>query len=413
MSLMRDTELYRVLLGLQTPWFIERVELKLEQSQVDLWLNHDPKHSFQCPDCGEGCPIHDHAPERTWRHLDTMQYRTVIHAQVPRIDCGIHGVRQVRVPWAEQRSRFTALFERFAIDVMRETDLTGARRILGLSWDEVWNLQQRAVRRGLARKNHAAPQQIGVDEKAIAKGHQYMTLVANLDEPRIEWVEIGREAESLAGYFRALPPEELQRIEAVAMDMWPAFLKATRDWLAEADEKIVYDRFHVTRELLEAVDRARKLEHRHLMREGDPTLKGTKYLWLLDRRRFTGTQRRVFAQLRQINLKTSRAWAIKEQLRELWGYAKPWRGQRHWKQWFFWATHSQIAPIIKAARKLRRHVRYILNYFTHPITNALSESLNAQIEKIKRMAFGFRNQENFKTAIYFHCGGLDLYPSTH
>jgi len=105
-----------------------------------------------------------------------------------------------------------------------------------------------------------------------------------------------------------------------------------------------------------------------------------------------------------------RAWAIKEALRRLWQYTYPESGRKFWKRWYFWATHSRLAPVKAAAETIRRHIDNILTYYQHPVTNAMSEGLNSKIQKIKSMACGFRNMDNFKTAIYFHCGGLDLYP---
>lgn len=121
-------------------------------------------------------------------------------------------------------------------------------------------------------------------------------------------------------------------------------------------------------------------------------------------------RRREFAALRRKALKVGRAWAIKEALRHLWQYVSPARGWKFWKRWYFWATHSRLAPIREAARTLWRHIGNILTYFKHPVTNAMSEGLNSKIQTIKQMVCGFRNTEHFKTAIYFHCGGLDLYP---
>jgi transposase len=135
----------------------------------------------QCPDCGAELPVYDHAEERAWRHLDSCQFKTFLHARPPRVRCAEHGVRQVRLPWAEPRSRFTILFERLAVDVLRECDVSGATRILRVSWDEAWGLMERAVRRGQAPRPHRVPELIGVDEKAAAKGHSYLTLVCDLE----------------------------------------------------------------------------------------------------------------------------------------------------------------------------------------------------------------------------------------
>jgi len=301
-------------------------------------------------------------------------------------------------------------FERFAIDVLRECDVTGATRILGMSWDEAWGVMERAVDRGKLRKARRVVRQIGVDEKAAAKGHKYLTLVCDLEQGTVEYVGEDRKQESLEAYYEGLSSKQREGIEAVAMDMWDPYVAATRKYLAGADEKIVFDRFHIMSHVGKAVDTVRKQEHRERMQEGDETLKGTKYLWLYSQENVPEFRRQEFASLQRLELKVGRAWAIKETLRELWHYVYPEAGRRFWKRWHFWATHSRLKPILEAAATLKRHLANILTYFRHRITNAVSEGLNSKIQTIKKMAYGFRNLEHFKTAIYFHCGGLDLYP---
>ena len=120
----------------------------MAKQRADIWAEHKAGTTFSCPECGARAGLHDHAEERTWRHLDSCQLTTYLHARVPRLNCPTHGVRQVAIPWAEARSRLSLLFERFAIDVLKETDVAGAAKILGISWDEAHHLMRRAVSRG-------------------------------------------------------------------------------------------------------------------------------------------------------------------------------------------------------------------------------------------------------------------------
>lgn len=407
---MQDTARYQYLLGLQSPWTVSRVNLDVNGQRVDVWAEHPEDVSWACPHCAKTLPLYDHADERTWRHLDSCQFQTYLHARIPRVECGEHGVVQILVPWAEPRSRFTLLFERLAIDVLSQCDVTGATRILRISWDEAWGLMERAVTRGRERKGRKVVRRIGVDEKAAAKGHRYLTVVCDLEEGTVEHIAEDRTQESLEGYYAGLSQEQLDGREAVAMDMWEPYVQATRARVPEAAEKIVFDRFHVMGHVGKAVDTVRKQEHRDLMASGDDTLKGSKYLWLYSRENVPDQRREEFHALMRQELKVGRAWAIKEALRRLWHYVYPASGWKFWKRWYFWATHSRLAPIRKVAETIRRHIENILTYSQHPVTNAMSEGLNSQIQKIKSMACGFRNTEHFKTAIYFHCGGLDLYP---
>jgi transposase len=410
---MRDVELYRHLLGLEEPWTVRSVELKVAEQRVDVWAGHVEGVRWPCPECGTELALYDHAEERVWRHLDSCQFLTYLHAPPPRVECPTHGVRQVRLPWADARARFTSLFERLAIDVLQETDVRGATRILRISWDEAWHILERAVERGQRAKRPRVTPHLGVDEKAIAKGHQYLTLVCDLDRSTVEFLAEDRKQASLESYFTGLAADQLVGIEAIALDMWEPYVQAIRAHVPAAETKMVFDRYHIMTHMGKAVDDVRKREHRALAAAGDDTLSGSKYLWLYAEENLPEQHRERFAQLKATTLKTGRAWALKESLRELWHYTRVGWAERHWKRWYFWATHSRLTPVIGAARLIQRHLPNVLTFFAHRITNAVSEGLNSKIQTIKKMAYGFRNREHFKTAIYFHCGGLDLYPVTH
>jgi transposase len=409
---MHDVELYRHLLGLEPPWAVARVELDLKDQRVDVWAEH-AETKWPCPECGKEFAAYDHAPERSWRHLDSCQFKTVLRARIPRVDCPEHGVRQVRVPWAEPKARFTVLFERFAIDVLRETDVLGATRILRISWDEAWHILERAVGRGRGRKGTRAPRRIGVDEKSAAKGHNYLTLVCDLDEGTVEHIADERKKESLDTYFSALRPEDIAAIEAIAMDMWEPFIQSVRANVPEAQRKLVFDKFHIMGHMGKAVDLVRRREHRVQREGGSSVLTGSKYLWLYSPENLPEDRRAEFEALRLLNLKTGRAWAIKESLRAMWGYRREGWARAYFARWYYWATHSRLESVIKVAKMLKRHATNVFTYFRHRVTNAVAEGINSKIQTIKKRAYGFRNREHFKLAIYFHCGGLDLYPLTH
>jgi transposase len=283
-------------------------------------------------------------------------------------------------------------------------------RLLATSWDATWGALTRAVARGLARKPRRLPVRLGIDEKAIRKGHHYETLVVDLDTGTVEAVLDERTQASLEGYYRQFTEEELATIEAIAMDMWEPYILATHACVPDAASKIVFDKYHAVRTVTAAVDEVRRHEHKALQAQHDDRLTGTKYLWLWNAERVPEWRRAEFAALRAAELKTGRAWAIKEALRGFWNYVYPKCAAKHFRAWYFWATHSRLDPVIKAAKTLKRHLPNLLTYIRHGITNATSEGINSKIQAVKLMACGYRNREHYKTAILFHCGGLDTEP---
>ena len=408
---MRDTELYQQILGLAEPWFVSRVELNMADQRVDVFVEHRPDAKWCCAVCGKPAGLYDHSDERVWRHLDSCQLKTYLHARVPRTGCGEHGIHKVKLPWAETRSRFTLLMERLIIDVIHCcSTISGACAILRVSWDEAFGVMQRAVMRGQERKQASVIKQIGVDEKAFRKGHSYLTVVCDLERSTVEHVAEDRTIESLACYYASLNDQQRAGIEAVAMDMWEPYVQATLAHLPLAADKIVFDRFHIMRQMNQAVDRVRLAEHRRISSCGCALLKGTKHWWLYAAENLPQRYRAAFNELKHAKLQTARAWAIKETLRELWNYRSMTWAKRFFDKWFGWAKRSQLKPVKIVADMIKSRLANVLSYCRLQATNGVAEGLNSKIMTIKRKCCGFRNMDNFKTAIYFHCGGLDLYP---
>jgi transposase len=282
---------------------------------------------------------------------------------------------------------------------------------LGLSWDEIHGIMQRAVKRGLARRQAEAIPRLGVDEKAFRKGQKYLTVVNDLSRGRVLYVAEDRKQESLDGFWGTLTQTQQEGIEAVAMDMWDPYIASVRAHVVDAGQKIVFDKFHVAQHLGQAVDDVRRKENKALQAKGDKQLVGTRYDWLRNPTTMDPKDRRAFATLRDSHLKTARAWALKETAMSLYDYIYAGPARKHFQWWHRWAVRSRLAPMIAVAGMLKRRFENIITYLKHRITNAGSESINAKIQWVKYTARGFRNKQNFINAIYFHCGGLDLAPA--
>lgn len=408
---MQDKEFYQQILGLQSPWFVADVKLDTENQQVDIHVEHPQGTKFCCPECKQSLACYDHASARQWRHLDTMQFKTLLHAAVPRVKCPEHGVKQVSVPWSEKGSRFTLLFERFAIDVLLATQtVSGAMSILQTNWDQTWNVIKRAVQRGQLRKKAKPMPRIGIDEKAFAKGQSYITLLYDLDNSTVEAISDGNNTESGNACFSQLSSDQLESVEAVAMDMSAAFVKAAKQSIPLAEEKIVHDRFHVMQLATSAVDKVRRGEHRQLKHDGDNRLARTKYIWIKSQENLTDKQRELFDEVFHQQLETGKAWGYKEMLRDLWHHDDAATATVYFNQWYRSVIHTKLTPMKNVAKTIKERLANVVSYCTHGITNAVAEGINSKIMAIKRRVGGYRNRDNFKTAIYFYCGGLSLYP---
>ena len=389
-----------------------------------LWffVQHDPSTPLTCPKCEATVPGYD-SRERRWRHLDTCQYRTVLAAEVPRCNCPEHGVCQVNVPWGEAGSRFTALFESLVIDWLKEANASAVGRNLGLSWDQVDGIMQRAVKRGMTRRGAVAPDRIGVDETSFKKRHKYVTVVHEQEHGNVLYVADGRGRGTLDDFFEGLkkespepepekgePDMRLSYITSISMDMHKPYIASAKEHIPDAERKIAFDRFHVSKCIGEAVDKVRRQEHGELKSSGNKVLNKTKYLWLQNPQSMKSESRQRLNALKGSSLRTARAWAIKEMARTLWGYISRSWAERGWKRLLGWMQRCRLEPMLAAGRTIRKHLWGIINAVTLVASNADAESLNSKIQRIKRLACGYRNKERFKAAIMFHLGGLDLYP---
>src|SRR3989344_560875 len=359
---------YSQLLGLVAPWTIADIDLSVEKATLDIHVVEKETNSFPCPDCGTIAKLYDHAPPRRWRHLDTMQFTTEIVARLPRTLCKEHGVK------------------------------TG--------WDSAQAIRARAVERGLARRTEEVIRYAGIDEKSFLKGHRYASLMTDLDRGRVLDVVQDRTKESAQTLIKtALSASQLVKVKAAAMDMWRPFMDA---WQEASTAPIVHDKFHVSGYLGEAVDTVRRRENRTLLKEGDETLKGARYLFL--KRELEGDEKTRFHSLMKEELKAGRAWALKEAFRHFWDFVRESAALSFFVRWYFRATHSRLPPIIKVAKMLKRHLAGLLSHCAHDITNAVTEGLNSKIQSVKASARGFRTFAHYRIAILFFCGKLDMRP---
>lgn len=405
---MDELDLYDELLDLSAPWYVERVVLNKNANSVDVSVSCDTDVLLSCPKCHKVSPRYD-SRKRRWRHLDTCQYPTWIHASIPRVECNQHGVIQVDTPWAEQNSRFTVMFECLVINWLKETSANAVSRRLSISWNAVDGIMRRAVRRGLARRKPCFVKNLAVDEVSSKKGRKYVTIISN---GRGEVIDVtdDRKAESLTSFYNSCTKSQLDHIETVSMDMSPAYLSATKQCLDGWESKICFDRFHVMQDLNKAVNAVRKSELLSVPNDFRAPLHKSRFSWLRSRQTLEKHHLQQIKELSSVAVKTARAWSIRQYAATLWDYKSRGWAKRAWMKWYGWAIRSRLQPIKTQAISIKKNLWGIINAIVHNKNNAGAEGINSQIKVLKVKARGFRNKERFKSSVLFHFGGLNLYP---
>lgn len=403
---MEDSnELFAGILEVKSPWRVASVKRDEEACVLTVVVTFDRSKAGDI-----GGQIHGYV-DREWRHLDTCHYRTYIQARVPRIKASDGSTAEVAVPWAERFSRVTNRMEAHAVAVLRGAQShRSASKILGLGEGQLDRIMNRAVKRGLARRKTTSIPHVGVDEKAMRRGHRYVSILTDIGRGRVIDLVEGRDGKAADSLWKHLSLSQLSSVEAVAMDMWPAYMKAATENVPQAD--IVHDRFHISKYLGEAVDKVRKAEHRDLLKEGNQTLKGSKYQWLKgcsDLRRVPAS----FKELYRSALNTAKAWSYKELFNSFWGYRSEAWATKFFLRWYRSAIQTKLQPIKRVAKMLKRHLSGLISYIRHGITNASAEGLNSKIQVLRANARGLPKFETFRTRVLFHCGGLDLSPHTN
>jgi transposase len=254
-----------------------------------------------------------------------------------------------------------------------------------------------------------------VDETSYQKRHEYTTVLLDKDRDRVLDVLDDRKAETLKTWLETQKSCDLSGLRSISMDMWDPYIKAAREAIPNAEEKVAFDRFHVSKHFNDALDRVRRREHHAYMRQlGESPLSKSRFQWLTNSNRTDNRsgKRKAFLSLSRLNLVTARAWRIKEAANSLWDYCYMKVAEEAWKKLLWWISHCRIPEMIKAGLTVKKYFWGILNAIRLKATNGMVESKNNSIQRIKRMACGFRNRNRFRTAILFHLGKLDLFPST-
>jgi transposase len=336
--------------------------------------------------------------------LNFFQHQTYLHARTPRVECSRCGVHRVNVPWARPNSGFTLLFEAFVIQLVKAMPVLSAARLVGEHDTLVWRILHHYVDSARAQADHSSVTQVGIDETAARRGHDYVSLFVDLQQRKVLFVAPGKDASTVSDFAQDLQAHKGDplAITEVSADLSKAYIKGVADSLPNASQ--TFDKFHVVSLVNDAVDEVRRLESKL-----QPELSGTRYLWLKNPANLTASQELQLQtfDLTRCHLKTTRAYQIRLVFQDL--YAQPpEEAELYLKRWYFWATHSRIQPIIDVARTIRAHQDGILRWFDSHINNGILEGINSLVQAAKAKARGYPSDRNFATVIYLIAGKLDL-----
>lgn len=394
-------ELFRSALHLTAPWIISSLKFNEGERRLDIWIDFPEGSKFPCPECNTlDCPVHD-TNKRTWRHLDFFEHQTYLHGRIPRIICPHCGVRQVNVPWAREKSGFTLLMEALLVLFAQTMQISQIAKKFGLRDKQIWRVIDHYVKEALSKSDFSDVSSVGVDETSRRKGHEYITVFADLDTGRIIHLCIGKDSSTIKSFEDSLMSHNgfSDNICQFCCDMSPAFIKGITEIFPKSS--IIFDKFHVMKLVNEALDKVRRLEQTL-----NGFLKKTRMIWLKNPSSLTEKQLETLGSLKDMNMKTVRAYNLKLSLQGLWEMEDIESANTYFKKWYFWATHSRIHQMAMVAKTLKGHWEGICNYFNNRYTNGLLEGLNSLIQALKANARGYRNDENFMTMIYLRYGQL-------
>ena len=344
----------------------------------------------------DGQPVHD-THRKTWRHLNFFQYQAYLHANVPRTFCGDCGkVAQVPLPWARPNSKFTLLFEAFGLALCKKLPVDTAAQQLAIGDDPLWKILHYYVHQARAREDFSQVHAVGIDETAARRGHNYVTFFHDMDKHRLLYGCAGKDQETVHAFALDLQAHggDPEQITDASIDMSKAYIAGVNKYLPNAE--ITFDRFHLIQLANQALDEVRRQEAKN-----EPLLKRTRWIWLKDRSKWTHSQTALFKSLSSTRLKTTRAWRLKESLRELFQTAANSKeASTLLDSWYSWARRSRLEPFKQLANTLKDHRPGILKGFDSKLSNGYVEGFNSLIQAAKAKARGYRKPKNLITIAY-------------
>jgi len=406
--MMTQKDLFAKALMVEKPWFVHEISFDQKAGKLEIWIDFERGSSFYYEDEKLGIEGHFKAydtTEKTWRHLNFFQYQCYLHAWIPRVDLGNGKIRQVQAPWEGHAAGFTLLFEALILELVKVMPVHQVCQLFDVYDNKLWKMIKTYTTKARSEEDYSGVKVVGVDETSARKGHDYVSLFVDLEEKRTIYVTEGKDQTVVQDFVNDFVAHNGHpgNIEQVSCDMSPAFIKGVEENLPNA--AIVFDRFHVSKVINEAVDKARKAEV-----VNNPILKSSKYIFLKNRENLTEYQKQRLEGIRLsgLNLKTMKALNIREAFQQIYQAPTPEIFDKLLRKWYFWATHSRIEPIKEAAYTIQRHWGGIVNWIDYKISNGILEGFNSIFQAAKAKARGYRRTDTIKAIIYLLTGKLDF-----
>ncbi len=397
-------KLFEAALGIASPWYINGVEFDVAKKTLAIAVDFIAGSRFAVPGVEGTHPAHDTVTKR-YRHLNFFQHECHLEVRVPRVRLPDGGIRQVEPDWAGRLAGFTLLFEALIMAMCREMTFAAVSRLVGLSWHQVVAICKRYVELGLEQADFSEVARLAADETSKARGHDYITLVADADQRRVLFVAEGKDADTIKDFAADFTAHggDPAAVESISIDMSKAFIKGVAEHLPNA--RITFDKFHVIAHANTAVEQTRRIEQKV-----DPSLKGLRWKLLRDRADLSLAARAdLDAFVAQVTTKrTARAWLYKEQLREIMERKQVNVVRAMLTQWATNVMRSKVEPMKEVAKMIRSHLDGIVAWTQTRQTNGFLEAINGLFQAAKRKARGYGNFSTIRTVVFLLAGKLDF-----
>ena len=369
-----------------------------------------------CSGCGQPAPGYDRLPQRRFEFVPLWQIAVYFVYAMRRVECPACGVKVEQVPWCDGKHQLTTTYRWFLAGWAKRLSWKGVAEAFGTTWQNVFRSVKNAVCWGLEQRDLEGIESIGVDEVQWQQGHKYLTLVYQIDagSKRLLWIGRERTTRTFLQFFRMLGQERSGKLKFVCSDMWKPYLKVIAKKAGQAIH--VLDRFHIMQKMNKAIDEVRAGEARQMQADGyEPLLKHSRWCLLKRLQHLTDKQTVKLSELLKYNLRSVRAYLLKEDFHRFWEYVSPAWAAKFLDQWCTRTMRSKIEPMKKVARTLRTHRELILNWFRAKgtISAGIVEGMNNKVKLTTRKSYGFRTYEAIETALYHNLGTLPEPEFTH